>query len=83
MMRIYGLLLLTSLLITSQTTSVKSDVSLAITIYNDRFAMVKDVRSITFDAGRSQLSFTDVSANIQPETVTFKAVAAPNDVKVY
>lgn len=82
-MRIYKLLLLTSLLILSQTTSVKSEVSLAITIYNDRFAMVKDVRSIAFDANRSKLSFTDVSSNIQPETVTFKAVSAPNDVKVY
>jgi hypothetical protein len=36
--------------------------------------MVKDVRSISFDEGRSDLYFTDVSSNIQPETVTFKAL---------
>lgn len=83
MIHIYTLLLLLSLLINIQTTSVNSTVSLAVTIYNAGFAMVKDVRSITFDAGKSQLSFTDVSSNIQPETVTFKAVSAPDSVKVY
>lgn len=83
MIRISGLLLLLTLLSNAHSTSVNSAVSLAVTIYNDRFAMVKDVRSITFVVGRSQLSFTDVSSNIQPETVTFKAVSSPESVKVY
>ena len=38
--------------------------SLAVTIYNDDFAIVKDVRQITFDKGNSFLFFTDVSENI-------------------
>ena len=45
--------------------------------------MVKDVRNISFDAGESMLYFTDVSSNIQTETVTFKAVADPESVRVY
>ena len=45
--------------------SINSPVALAVTIYNDRFAMVKDTRSISFDQGRSDLYFTDVSSNIQ------------------
>ena len=51
--------------------------SLAVTIYNDDFAMVKDVREISFDEGVSFLYFTDVSSNIQTETVTFKAIKDP------
>lgn len=43
---------------------IKGPVSLAVTVYNDRFAIVKDVRSISFDKGRSDLYFTDVSSNI-------------------
>ena len=39
-------------------------VPVVITIYNDRFAIVKDVRSISFDEGRSKIYFTDVSSNI-------------------
>ena len=45
--------------------SVGSQKSLAVTIYNNNFAMVKDVRSFKFDKGASFLYFTDVSANIQ------------------
>lgn len=57
--------------------------SLAVTIYNNNFAMVKDVRQISFDKGESFLYFTDVSANIQPETVTFKALTDPAAIRVY
>lgn len=57
--------------------------SLAVTIYNNNFAMVKDVRSIQFSQGESTLYFTDVSQNIQTETVTFKAISNPTAVRVY
>lgn len=57
--------------------------SLAVTIYNNDFAMVKDVREISFDKGESTLYFTDVSSNIQTPTVTFKSVKDPNSVRVY
>ena len=63
--------------------SINNPVSLAVTIYNDRFAMVKDTRSISFDQGRSDLYFTDVSSNIQTETVTFKSLSNPEDIKVF
>jgi hypothetical protein len=45
--------------------SVGQQKSLAVTIYNNNFAMVKDVRSFNFGKGTSTLYFTDVSANIQ------------------
>lgn len=45
--------------------SVGDQKSLAVTIYNNDFAMVKDVRSFIFDKGTSFLYFTDVSSNIQ------------------
>jgi hypothetical protein len=60
------------LIISSLTSSVNKGKSLAVTIYNNDFAMVKDVRSFTFDQGNSNVYFTDVSSNIQTETVTFK-----------
>ena len=45
--------------------------------------MVKDVRNISFSQGQSTLYFTDVSSNIQTETVTFKAVTNPESIRVY
>ena len=56
---------------------------MAVTIYNDDFAMVKDVREISFVEGNSVLYFNDVSANIQPETVTFKALENPDSIRVF
>lgn len=56
---------------------------LAVTIYNDNFALVKDTRDIQFDQGESALYFTDVSENIQTETVTFKALGNSQSVRVY
>lgn len=54
------------LLLMSAAVPVWPQKSLAVTIYNSDFAMVKDVRSLTFPEGNSKLSFTDVSRNIQP-----------------
>jgi hypothetical protein len=43
--------------------------SVAVTVYNQNFGVVRDTRRLKLDAGRVELSFKDVSANIQPETV--------------
>ena len=72
-----------AILALSLASAINNQTALAVTIYNDQFAVVKDTRSITFDQGRSDLYFTDVSANIQTETVTFKAVTDPSQVKVF
>ena len=82
-MSIVYLPLLFTLLAIVSPSSIIGQQSLAITIYNDEFAMVKDVRNISFDAGQSVLYFTDVSSNIETETVTFKAVEDPESVRVY
>jgi hypothetical protein len=50
-----------------------ADQRLALTIYNQDLALVEDVRSLDFTAGRSRLEFKDVSASIRPETVALSA----------
>jgi len=60
-----AVLTLAALLVLISASTINGPVSLAVTIYNDQFAMVKDVRSISFSQGRSDLYFTDVSSNIQ------------------
>lgn len=52
-------------------TSAQGDVSL--TIYNNNLALVQDVRPIDIAQGRSRIEFPDVSAQIQPETLSFAA----------
>lgn len=45
----------------------------ALTIYNNNLALVQDVRQIDIAQGRSRIEFPDVSASIQPETLSFAA----------
>ncbi len=47
----------------------------AVTIYNNNLALVQDVRQLDIQRGRSRVEFPDVSATIQPQTLSF---AAPN-----
>jgi hypothetical protein len=49
---------------------------LAITIYNDDRALVQDIRELSIAKGRSRIEFPDVSAQIQPETLSFNADGA-------
>lgn len=51
-------------------TEITNTANLAITIYNDDFAIVKDTRLIHFEKGLSDLYFDDVAATIQTQTVS-------------
>lgn len=82
-MRSKQLILLLVLSAAVLSSEIKGTKSMAVTIYNNQFAMVKDVREISFDQGISDLYFTDVSSNIQTETVTFKALNETESIRVF
>lgn len=48
--------------------------SVAVTVYNQNFGVVKDTRRIALAPGRVELAFKDVSANVQPETVHLRSL---------
>ena len=54
----------------------------SVTIYNDGFGLVREVREIPLGTGRVSLEVRDVSGRIQPETVSIKG-ASPTSLKVY
>lgn len=51
--------------------TAQGDVSL--TIYNNDLALVQDVRQLPIAQGKTRVEFPDVSAQIQPETLSFAA----------
>jgi hypothetical protein len=53
-----------------------------ITIYNQNFAVVKERRSIDLRNGRNAVTIDDVAALIDPTSVHFKSITAPNAVTV-
>jgi len=50
---------------------------LAVTIYNNNLALVKDTRRIKLEHGNNRLAWRDVSAQIRPETALLRNLAHP------
>ena len=56
--------------------------SVAVTIYNENLALVKDQRRITFEAGRNQLALREVSARMRPETALLRSLSHPGTLSL-
>lgn len=48
--------------------------SVGLTVYNQDFAIIREHRSMTLPAGRSEVKFKDVAATIVPESVQFRSL---------
>ncbi len=66
----------------AQATKTAKSVGIGLTIYNQNFALVKDKRRIELGAGRNSVTVEDVAALIDPTSVHFKSLTAPNAVSV-
>ncbi|MGB5687379.1 MAG: hypothetical protein WBM35_16345, partial [Candidatus Electrothrix sp.] len=53
--------------------SLNDQTSVAVTIYNQDLALVRDARKITLKPGTQTLAFREVSANIRPQTALLAA----------
>jgi len=54
----------------------------ALTVYNDGNAIVKETRAISVPAGASEVRFEDVASTIDPTSVTFKSVTDPEGTTI-
>ncbi len=52
----------------------------SITVYNQNFGLVREVRDLNVPSGRVSLDFQDVSQSIQPETVAIKSLGGKLNV---
>ncbi len=61
-----------------ETTTTQADQkALAVTIYNDNLALVKDQRLVKLGKGEVRLAFQEVSAQIRPETALLRNLTEP------
>ncbi len=51
--------------------------SVAITIYNEDLALVKDARRLQLDEGNNRIALRDVSARMRPETALLRSLSNP------
>ncbi|MEZ4220212.1 MAG: DUF4139 domain-containing protein [Polyangiaceae bacterium] len=60
--------------VSERDSSAKGREKIAITVYNQNFGLVREIRSVGLARGRVSLAFQDVSAHIQPETVHIRGL---------
>jgi len=66
-----------------QRSNLADQQGVAITIYNNDLALVKDHRKIQLKPGASALAFRDVSAKMRPETAMLRSLSAPASLSVF
>lgn len=54
----------------------------ALTIYNENLALVKDRRGIPLTQGKTTLAFRDVSGRLRPETALLRSLSVPGSLSV-
>ncbi len=56
--------------------------SVAVTIYNQDLALVKDMRKVNLRTGLNALALRDVSAQMRPETALLRSINAPGSLNL-
>lgn len=62
--------------------TVDDQTELALTVYNQDLALVRDVRNIRVSKGTVDLNFQDIAATVNPATVHFRSLSEPGKVSV-
>ncbi len=71
-------ILLPSVALTAEQRSTAADQeAVAVTIYNENLALVKDTRRISLDSGHNYVAMREVSARIRPETAQLRSLSDP------
>lgn len=65
-----------------QRSTLADQQEVAVTIYNENLALVKDQRKLQLKRGASNLAFRDVSARMRPETALLRSTSTPGSVSV-
>ncbi len=65
-----------------QTTTARDRQSVNITVYNSNLGLVRETRRLTLPNGRIALRFSDVTAQIRPETVHLASLTAPSSLRI-
>lgn len=56
--------------------------SVAVTIYNENLALVKDVRRVALEAGVNRLALREVSGSMRPETALLRSLSHPGSLSL-
>lgn len=64
-------------------TTLKHQTDVAVTVYNNDLALVRDTRKVALPTGEIDLKFMDVAERIRPQTVSLRSLSAPGSVTIF
>ncbi len=67
---------------TEKMTTRSDQTAIAITLYQQNLALIKDTRSLTLENGRTRLVWQEITAEIKPETAWLKHLQHPEQFQV-
>jgi hypothetical protein len=68
--------------VTEKPSTLADQQSVAVTIYNENLALIKDVRRIAIDSGHNRLALREVSAQMRPETALLRSLSHAGALKL-
>ncbi len=63
-------------------TTLDDQTDVAITVYNNSLALVRDRRDVALAEGEVKLTFMDVAQMIKPETVSIRSLSNPGGIRI-
>jgi hypothetical protein len=66
----------------AQSTTLRDQTDLNVTVYNSNIALVRDVRALNLPTGLFSLKFADIAATVNPATVHFRSLTEPDKLGV-
>src|ERR671923_2134499 len=57
--------------------SLTDQQAVAVTIYNENLALIKDTRRVTLESGPNRLALREVSGRMRPETASMRSISHP------
>jgi len=67
-----------AILTISVSAQVMEKKQISLTVYNQNFALVRDVRTVQLKEGLNTVRCSDIAAQIEPASVSFKSLTAPD-----
>jgi hypothetical protein len=68
--------------VTEKPSTLSDQQSVAVTIYNENLALIKDTRRIALDPGENRLALREVSGQMRPETALLRSLSSPGSVSL-
>src|SRR5690349_24486817 len=63
--------------VSERASTLSDQQSVAVTIYNENLALIKDTRRVALAAGENRLALREVSGRMRPETAALRSVSHP------